>query len=98
MPILAHEWFKPRLAALLAEADKAGFARDVAQAAITDLVNGAFAAGPTNPSSDDNWARDIGEPAELAHEMVPTEGLPPETGGAGLSRGRAPGLRRRVRI
>ena len=78
--ILAHEWFKPRLEALLAEAAKEGYPRDVAQAAITDLVNGALAAAAPDVPPDDDWARDIGEPADLAHEMPPKDALPPETG------------------
>jgi hypothetical protein len=79
--MLAHEWFEPRLVALLAEADAAGYARDVSQAAITDLVNGALAAAAPPASPDDDWARDIGEPAESAHEMPQKDSLPPETQG-----------------
>ena len=76
----AHEWFKPRLEALLAQAAEAGYAPDLSQAVITDLVNGALAAPMAPLPSEDNWAQDIGEPAELAHEMPTTPGLPPETG------------------
>jgi hypothetical protein len=77
--IPAHEWFTPRLEALLKDADAAGYPRDVAQAVITDLANGVFAA-PTQIEPDDNWAQDIGEPAELAQEMPTPAGLPTETG------------------
>jgi hypothetical protein len=78
--VLAHDWFRPRLTALLAEADAAGYARDVSEAAITDLVNGELAAAIPASPPDDNWARDIGEPAEAAHEMPTAPALPPETG------------------
>jgi hypothetical protein len=78
--VLAHAWFKPKLEILLAEAEKEGYARDVSQAAITDLVNGALAAAAPPLVPDDDWARDIGEPAELAHEMPTKDALPPETG------------------
>ena len=65
--ILAHDWFRPKLTALLAEADAAGYARDVSQAAITDLVNGALAsAAPAK--ADDGWAQDIGEPDYMVNE------------------------------
>jgi hypothetical protein len=65
--ISAHAWFSERLAALLAEAERAGYARDVAEAVITDLMNGAFAA-PV-PPPDENWSRDPGEAAGAASEM-----------------------------
>ena len=35
----AHEWMLPRLAALLAEAEQAGMAREVAVAVLTDLID-----------------------------------------------------------
>ena len=38
--IAPHDWFRPRLSALVADAAKAGFATDVAVAVITDLING----------------------------------------------------------
>jgi hypothetical protein len=91
----AHEWFTPKLEALLKEADAAGYPRDLSQAVVTDLVNGVFAAA-TPLAPDDNWAQDIGEPADFAHEMPTPPGLPPETGNndprgdfpAGISGGR----------
>ncbi len=65
--ILAHDWFRPKLTALLAEADAAGYARDVSQAAITDLVNGALAsAAPAK--ADEAWAQDIDEPDYMVNE------------------------------
>ncbi len=96
--MLAHEWFEPRLLALLAEADKAGYARDVSQAAITDLVNGALAAAVPSSPLDDNWAQDIGEPVELAHAMPPKDSLPPETQGNDPRNDMPPGLHGRVGI
>jgi hypothetical protein len=96
--ILAHDWFRPRLEALLAEADKAGYARDVSQAAVTDLVNGALAAATPPQTPDDKWAQDIGEPAELAQEMPQPEALPPETGGNDPRGDFPPGLHGRVGI
>ena len=96
--ILAHEWFKPRLEALLAEAAKEGYARDVSQAAITDLVNGALAAAAPELPPDDDWARDIGEPAELAHEMPHKDALPPETGNNDPRGDMPPGISGRVGI
>ena len=35
-----HDWLLPRLEALLAEAEAAGFARDVAVAVLIDLATG----------------------------------------------------------
>jgi hypothetical protein len=77
----AHEWFRPKLIALLAEAEEAGFARDVAEAVITDLINGELSAGIAVAPLDEHWAQDIGEPAEFSKEMPAKEGLPPETQG-----------------
>ena len=97
-PLSAHDWFHPRLAALLAQADKAGFPRDVAQAVITDLVNGVFAAGNAIPRGEENWARDIGEPPEAAHEMPQKTGLPPESLGDRLGTSQIPDLPGQVTI
>jgi hypothetical protein len=72
----AHDWFRERLASLLAEADQAGFSRDVAQAVITDLMNGVFAS--SSPPPDENWAHDAGEPVGASSEMPLHETLPPE--------------------
>ncbi len=79
-PIAPHDWFRPRLEALLAEARHQGYALDLSQAVITDLVNGELAADTPIAPSGENWARDIGEPAESAQEMKLPNSLPPETG------------------
>ncbi len=72
----AHDWFRERLTVLLADAEQAGYSRDIAQAVITDLMNGAFAS-PT-PPPDENWAHDAGEPEGAASEMPRHDTLPPE--------------------
>jgi len=42
-----HDWITPRLEALLAEAEAAGFARDVAVAVLQDILTGPpFDPGP----------------------------------------------------
>jgi hypothetical protein len=42
-----HDWMTPRLEQLLAEAERAGFARDAAVAVVIDLIEGpAFNPGP----------------------------------------------------
>jgi hypothetical protein len=74
---LAHAWFKPRLQALHAEAQNAGYGTDIFIAVITDIINGAEFAIPM-PLPDEGWARDIGEPAGAASEMPEPNGLPPE--------------------
>jgi hypothetical protein len=71
MPESAHDWFRPRLQALVAEGQQAGFARDVAVAVITDLMNGALSA-PVPAGGDDDWNRDIGEP-DSAVNGAPTQ-------------------------
>jgi hypothetical protein len=74
----AHEWYRPRLAALVAEGEAAGIARDVAVAVITDLINGQlFNPGPAG--GDEAWNQDIGEPAY----MVNPDGTRPEGGPSG---------------
>jgi hypothetical protein len=68
--IPAHDWFRPKLVALLAQAEQAGYARDVAEAVITDLMNGALAAAvPPSETPDEAWARDPGEAQGAAGEM-----------------------------
>ena len=37
----AHDWLRPRLEQLLAEAEAAGIERSIATAVLTDLVTGA---------------------------------------------------------
>jgi hypothetical protein len=79
--IPAHDWFRPKLVALLAEAEEAGYARDVAEAVITDLMNGALAAAL--PPPEEGWARDPGEPVGAASEMpqpISVEGDLADTG------------------
>ena len=68
----AHDWFRPRLQALLGEAEQAGYARDVAEAVITDLMNGALAdAIPVREDAD--WNRDIGEPDGAVYGAQPAD-------------------------
>ncbi len=63
-----HDWFRPRLAALVAAAESAGFARDVSVAVITDLINGpAFSTAPE--VVDENWNQDEGEPAFMVNAL-----------------------------
>jgi hypothetical protein len=46
----AHAWLRPKLAALVAEAENAGFAREVAVAVLIDIVTGTeFNLSVTNP-------------------------------------------------
>ncbi len=59
--IAPHAWFEPKLAALMAEAEAAGMARDVSVAVITDLVNGKLAAAVPAPE-EANPDQDLGEP------------------------------------
>jgi hypothetical protein len=76
-----HEWLRPRLAALVAEAAAAGIARDVSVAVITDLINGPLSAA-TPPPSPDNPNQDIGEPDYMASDATGTHpSLPDEPGG-----------------
>jgi hypothetical protein len=76
-----HDWFAPRLAALVAEADKAGYARDVTVAVITDLINGpAYNNGPE--VDEENWNQDIGEPDYMVNQDA-TQGDGGVGGGAG---------------
>jgi hypothetical protein len=74
MPDLSpHDWLRPKLAALVQEAEAAGIARDVSVAVITDLINGSLAA-PTPSPTGENPNQDIGEPEYMANE---TGGLHP---------------------
>jgi hypothetical protein len=72
----AHDWFREKLTILLADAAQAGFSRDVAQAVVTDLMNGEFAPEVSPP--DENWAHDAGEPVEASSEMPLHDTLPAE--------------------
>ena len=49
-----HKWLHPKLTALIVEAEKAGIARDVAVAVLTDLITGPEfnATPPADPSED----------------------------------------------
>jgi hypothetical protein len=70
-----HDWLRPKLAALMKEAEGAGIARDVSVAVITDLVNGPlFSAGP--PETDEDWNKDIGEPDEFVNQNEPLTAEP----------------------
>jgi len=65
----AHAWFRPRLEALVRDALADGFDQDTSVAVITDLINGPeFGLSPVPPGEED-WARDLGEPAGLSGEM-----------------------------
>jgi hypothetical protein len=65
-----HDWFRPRLTALVAEAEAAGFAQDVSVAVITDLMNGpVFSAAPA-PEIDEDWNRDIGQPEGEVNQAI----------------------------
>jgi hypothetical protein len=92
----AHAWFAPKLRALLSEARQAGYQRDLAVAVITDLVNGALGVDAAVDPADENWARDIGEPAGQAQEMHVGETPPagnPETAPIDSGMPRMPGRR-----
>ena len=80
-----HEWLRPRLSALVADAAKAGIAHDVCVAVITDLINGPLSA-PEPPPTEDNPNQDIGEPEAMANEDSGAHpSLPVEpAGGIGL--------------
>jgi hypothetical protein len=79
-----HDWFRARLITLLAEADAAGFARDVAVAVITDLINGQLSAAVA-PPSEDNPNQDIGEPDFMANQATGAHpSLPDEPGGSDI--------------
>jgi hypothetical protein len=46
----AHDWMRPRLIALLADAERAGVPRDVGVAVLTDLLESpAFNGAPSLP-------------------------------------------------
>jgi hypothetical protein len=64
-----HDWYRPHLQALVAQAAQAGFAADVSVAVITDLINGPEFS-PGEPAADENWNQDIGEPATAASQII----------------------------
>jgi len=69
-PISPHDWLRPRLSALVAEAEAAGIARDVSVAVITDVINGRnFSTAAL--AADENWNQDIGEPDYQVNVSIP---------------------------
>ena len=62
-----HEWFRPKLTALMAEAEAAGIASDVSVAVMTDLINGDLSADVPAPTGG-NPNQDIGEPEAMANQ------------------------------
>lgn len=68
----AHDWFRPKLQSLMAEAAAAGFAADVSVAVVTDLVNGELAGAAIAPP-DVEWNRDIGEPDTAVDGAPPSD-------------------------
>jgi hypothetical protein len=71
----AYDWLQPKIAALVAEADRAGIDRDISVAVITDIINGPLFSPPV-PGPDDEWARDAGEPDYLINENAPLSAEP----------------------
>ena len=91
-----HDWYRPRLQTLVAEAARAGFALDVSVAIITDLINEApFNVGPLNTEED--WNRDIGQPADLSADLTGAGGLAIEEPLRGEMREISPQIRRQDR-
>jgi hypothetical protein len=81
---------------MVAEAGRAGFALDVAVAVITDVINKApFNVGPLDIEED--WNRDIGQPADLAADLTGSGGLAVEEPLRGELREIAPQIRRQDR-
>lgn len=74
-----HDWYQPKLEALVAEAEAAGIARDVSVAVITDLINGpAFSQAPLQ--TEEGWNQDIGEPDYDVNVNNPITGDAPSDG------------------
>jgi hypothetical protein len=70
-----HDWFRPRLKTLVAEAARAGYALDVAVAVITDIINEApFNVAPLE--TDEGWNQDIGQPPDLSADLTGAGGVP----------------------
>jgi hypothetical protein len=65
-----HDWYLPRLKALVAEASAAGFAPDVSVAVVTDLMNGPAFTSAAEDVADEDWNRDIGEPDALVNPSI----------------------------
>ena len=71
----SHDWFRPKLTTLIAEAEAAGIARDVSIAVITDLVNGPqFSKAPLQ--TEEGWNQDIGEPDNAVNINAPVTSEP----------------------
>jgi hypothetical protein len=71
----AHDWYRPKLEALVAEAASAGIARDVSVAVITDLINGPEFGAPVLETNE-SWNQDIGEPTEFVNVNNPVTAQP----------------------
>ena len=70
-----YDWLRPKLTAIVSEAEQAGIARDVTVAVITDLINGPdFNTAPLEVN--EGWNQDIGEPDGAVNETgaLATEG------------------------
>lgn len=80
-----HDWFRPKLTALVAEAKAAGIEQDVSVAVITDLINSPpFNAAPV--VDDETWNQDIGEPAyDVNPDTTISDGEPASAGTPSLS-------------
>jgi hypothetical protein len=71
--VAPHDWYRPKLDALVAEAEAAGIARDVSVAVITDLVNGpGYSEAPLK--TEEGWNQDVGEPDYDVNVNDPTSG------------------------
>ena len=79
-----HDWFRPKLAALVAEAEQAGIARDVSVAVINDLINAPpFNTAP--PETDEDWNRDAGEPDYMVNQNQGGDATASGDGDTGLT-------------
>jgi hypothetical protein len=85
--ISPHDWLRPKLDALVAEAEAAGIERGISVAVITDLINGPpFSAGA--PETNEAWNQDIGEPDYMVNPNTPISDEPTENSGSkGFGRG-----------
>jgi hypothetical protein len=91
-----QDWFRPRLQTLVADAARAGYALDVSVAIITDIINEApFNVGPLDTQED--WNRDIGQPADLSADLTGAGGLAVEEPLHGEMREISPQIRRQDR-
>ena len=73
--ISPHDWLRPKLAALVQNAEAAGIARDVSVAVITDLINGPLSGAPPLQTNED-WNKDIGEPDAFVNVNAPLSAEP----------------------